>query len=35
MKLVLLAITVTCIVTGSVMGQNAKQNGALEQTIQV
>ncbi len=33
MKLLLLATVVTYIVTGSVLGQNAKQNDALEQTI--
>ncbi len=33
MKLLLLATVVTCVVTGSVFGQNAKHNDALEQTI--
>ena len=33
MKPLLLATIITCIVTGSVLGQNAKQKGDLEQTI--
>jgi ketosteroid isomerase-like protein len=33
MKLFLLATIVTCILIGSVLGQKAKQNDALEQTI--
>ncbi len=33
MKLLLLATVVTCIVTGSALGQKARQNDALEQTI--
>jgi ketosteroid isomerase-like protein len=33
MKLLLLATTLTCIITGSVPGQSEKQNHALEQTI--
>ena len=33
MKLLLLATIITCIATGSVLGQNAKQKGDLEQTI--
>lgn len=33
MKPLLLATIITCIVTGSVPGQNAKQKGDLEQTI--
>lgn len=33
MKSLLLAIVVTCIVTGSVLGQGEKQRDALEQTI--
>ena len=33
MKPLLLATIITCIVTGSVLGQNAKPQGDLEQTI--
>jgi ketosteroid isomerase-like protein len=33
MKLLLLAIIITCIVTGSALGQKARQDKALEQTI--
>ncbi len=33
MKLLLLATILTCVVTGSALGQNAKQDKALEQTI--
>ncbi|MDQ3472157.1 MAG: nuclear transport factor 2 family protein [Acidobacteriota bacterium] len=33
MKLLLLAIVVSCIVTSSVSGQKSKQNGTLEQSI--
>ena len=33
MKPLLLATIITCIVTGSVLAQNAKENGELEQTI--
>jgi ketosteroid isomerase-like protein len=33
MKPLLLAAIITCIVTGSVLGQDAKQKGDLEQTI--
>ena len=33
MKSLLLATIITCIVTGSVPGQSARQNDALEQTI--
>jgi ketosteroid isomerase-like protein len=33
MKLLLLATVVTCIVTGPVLGQSAKQHDVLEQTI--
>ena len=33
MKLLLLATIITCVVTSSALGQNAKQDKALEQTI--
>jgi ketosteroid isomerase-like protein len=33
MNLLLLATIITCIVTGSALGQNAKRKGELEQTI--
>jgi hypothetical protein len=33
MKPLLLVTIITCILTGSVLGQNAKQKGELEQTI--
>ena len=33
MKQLLLATIITCIATGSVLGQNTKQKGELEQTI--
>ncbi len=33
MKLILFVTIVTCILTGSVLGQKAKQNDALEQSI--
>ena len=33
MKSLLLATIITCIVTGSVPGQSARQNNALEETI--
>jgi hypothetical protein len=33
MKLLLLATVATCVLTGSVLGQKAKRNDALEQSI--